>query len=95
MEERVRELNRQLQDKMRQRVVLSAKGNKSASDSNHIAVPSSHNTPTIQNRVHSKVEIRTPEDVMINQDYYSDSGVATSSFTVSSKRNSPENNGQV
>ena len=95
MEERVRELNRQLQEKMRQRIELSAKGNKSASDSNHISVPSRQNTPTIQNKVNSKVEIRTPDEVILNQDYYSDSGVATSSFTVSSKRNSPENDGQV
>lgn len=93
MEERVRELNRQLQEKMRQRIELSAKENKPASDSNHVLNP-----PCSQIKLNSKVEIRTPDENTINPispDYYSDSGVATSSFTISSKRNSPENDGQV
>ena len=90
MEEKVHELNRQLQEKMRQRVELSAKGNKSASDSNHIV------TSRNQLKPNTRVEIRTPDDFLISPEYYSDSGVATSSFTISSKRNShSEHDGQV
>lgn len=89
MEERVKELNRKLQEKMRQRVKLS-------SMDNHSNITADHNTRVTSPENSSKlsahhIEIRTPESCMISSEYYSDSGVHTGSITRSS-RNSPSEN---
>lgn len=86
MEEKVRTLNKQLQDKMRQRVQLTHNAN-----DNNLKVANDVNVKCVPSSVVRTVEIRTP-DCTISPDYYSDSGVHTSSTIVRSPRNSPSEN---
>ena len=90
MEERVRELNRKLQEKMRQRVKISSKDNHSNLTVEHSnsRVTSLDNSSKLS--AHN-IEIRTPDCCMISSDYYSDSGVHTGSV-IRSARNSPSEN---
>ncbi|XP_052790371.1 gamma-aminobutyric acid type B receptor subunit 1-like [Mya arenaria] len=80
METRVRDLNLQLQVKMRKRVNLTTQGHNSNSTSELPA-----------NTVNSlePPSIRTPDRYAISTDCYSDSGVHTSSTIVKSPRYSP------
>lgn len=81
MEEKVRNLNKKLQEKMRQRVKLSAEGTKVENNVKNSSYPSNCLT----------ADIRTA-DCIISTDYYSDSGVHTSSTVIRSARNSPSEN---
>ena len=96
MEQRVLELNKQLQEKMRQRVKMSKKANNSnaTAESNHTAASTTANAVQQSSSSTSGkiIEIRTPDDVMINSDYYSDSGVHVSSLAARSTRTSPSDN---
>lgn len=89
MEERVKDLNRKLQQKMHQRVKLSSKDNNT-----NLTVEQNTRVTSLENSskltAHT-IEIRTPENCMISSDYYSDSGVHTSSL-IRSSRNSPSEN---
>ncbi|KAL4219318.1 Gamma-aminobutyric acid type B receptor subunit 1 [Mactra antiquata] len=84
MEERVRTLNKQLQDKMRQRVKLTNHVNENNLKVNNDIKGHIDTTPSLH-----PVEIRTPE-CMISPDYYSDSGIHTNSTIIRSPKTSPE-----
>ena len=66
MENRVRELNLQLQVKMRKRVKLTTQGHNS-----NLTSESPANTVTSLELPSQRVEIRTPEQFAISTDYYS------------------------
>lgn len=88
MEERVKDLNRKLQEKMRQRVKLSSKDNHS-----NLTVEHNSRVTSLENSnlAAHNIEIRTPDCCLISSDFYSDSGVHTGSI-IRSSRNSPSEN---
>ena len=87
MEQRIQELNRQLQEKMRQRVQLTSNRRLDAAVSVH------NNTRIDSNQTHgAKVETRTTDFNTIQAvDECSDSGVHTSTATRSSRTSPSEN----
>lgn len=87
MEEKVRKLKKQLKERTDERIRLSTNRGKHS----NLTVEVTHTpyTKTKSSNSPTKVvQIRTPE-CMISPDYYSDSGVHTSSTVLRSARNSP------
>ncbi|XP_060587127.1 gamma-aminobutyric acid type B receptor subunit 1-like [Ruditapes philippinarum] len=90
MEEKVRTLNKQLKEKMQERIRLTTnKCNNSNLSVDHTCVQNNKKPSTYSP---SKTDvIKTPE-CMISPDYFSDSGVHTYSTVIRSARNSPSEN---
>lgn len=88
MEEKIRILNKQLKDKMHERIRLTKSARKSSSNLSVEVTRKSSSKRKSSSSPLRAIEGRTAE-CMVSPDYYSDSGVHTSSTFVRSERNSP------
>ncbi|XP_045204185.2 gamma-aminobutyric acid type B receptor subunit 1-like [Mercenaria mercenaria] len=89
MEEKVRTLNRQLKEKMQERIRLTTSKGITSNLTVETNRKSSKTKPSYSPT--QVLEMRTPE-CMISSDYYSDSGIHTCSTVIRSTKNSPSEN---
>lgn len=90
MEEKVRTLNKQLKEKMQERIRLTTNKCNNSNLSVDRTCIQSYNKP-LSNSPTKAMDIRTP-DCIISPDYFSDSGIHTYSTVIRSVRSSPSEN---